>query len=67
MLKEWQGLLLRVLEVGIWFAAKVGGVWELVWDGNGSIYCSDLVNYPDYPIDMIPECYDEIEGKIVNR
>jgi hypothetical protein len=52
---------------GIWFAAKVDDAWELVWDGNGSIYCSDLVNYPDYPTNMISECYDEVEGEIVNR
>lgn len=43
---------------GIWFAAKVNGMWKLVWDGNGIIQCSDLTNYPDFPNTLIPECYN---------
>jgi len=43
---------------GMWFAAKVDGKWELVWDGNGMITCNDLINYPDFPPSMIPACYD---------
>lgn len=52
---------------GMWFAAKVGGVWKLVWDGNGNIYCKNLVSYPNFPKNMIPECYDDVTGKIVVR
>ncbi len=56
-------------EVGgaMWLAAKVDGVWELVWDGNGAIYCNDLIDYLDFPASMIPECYDEVTGEVVLR
>ena len=43
---------------GMWYAAKVGGTWVIVWDGNGSIMCSDLTAYPNFPKDMISECWD---------
>jgi len=52
---------------GMWFAAKVNGEWELVWDGNGIIQCSDLTNYPDFPTSMIPECYDDATQDMVVR
>ena len=52
---------------GMWFAAKVNGVWKLVWDGNGQINCSDITPYPEFPNDMIPECWDTTTLKIVNR
>jgi hypothetical protein len=52
---------------GIWFAAKVDSVWKLVWDGNGSIQCSDIAPYPEFPISMIPECYNEVTQKVVVR
>jgi hypothetical protein len=52
---------------GMWFAAKVDEVWELVWDGNGAIYCSDLIDYPDFPASMISECYDEPTGNVILR
>jgi len=52
---------------GMWFAAKVGGVWKLVWDGNGQINCSDLLPYPAFPKDMIPECWDTATNKVVTR
>jgi hypothetical protein len=44
---------------GMWFAAKVNGIWKLVWDGNGVILCSSLTSYPNYPADMIPECWND--------
>jgi hypothetical protein len=44
---------------GMWFAAKVNGIWKLVWDGNGMILCSSLTSYPSYPADMIPECWND--------
>lgn len=41
-----------------WFAAKVNGTWKLVFIGNGTVQCSDLTNYPNYPVAWIPECWD---------
>ncbi len=52
---------------GIVFAAKVGGTWQIVFDGNGSILCSDLTNYPNFPTEYIPECYDPTTQKVVKR
>lgn len=54
-------------EGGMWFAAKVDGNWQLVWDGNGVILCKDLVAYPNFPAGMIPECYNEQTNKSVKR
>jgi hypothetical protein len=52
---------------GMWFAAKVNGTWNLVWDGNGTILCSDLTAYPEFPTTMIPECYNDKTNKTVVR
>jgi hypothetical protein len=52
---------------GMWFGAKVGDQWKLVWDGNGIINCSDLTVYPDFPATMIPECFDVKINKMVKR
>lgn len=52
---------------GGWFAAKVDGAWKLVWDGNGVILCKDLVAYPEFPREMIPECYNDATGRTVTR
>ena len=52
---------------GMWFAAKVNGIWTIVSDGNGVTMCSDLVPYPNFPNDMIPECWDASTGKNVIR
>ncbi len=52
---------------GIWFAAKVNGVWKLVWDGNGIITCADISPYPAFPTDMIPQCWDTATQKLVIR
>lgn len=50
-----------------WYAARVDRKWELVWDGNGTISCSDLKDYPEFPAQLIPECYDEDTGEMVAR
>ena len=50
---------------GMWYAAEVNGVWKLVWDGNGEIMCSNLVPYPDFPKDMISECWDASNNVVV--
>lgn len=52
---------------GMWFAAKKGGQWQLVWDGNGIINCDELAGYPDFPNSIIPECYDEVSEQLVKR
>lgn len=52
---------------GMWFAARTNGTWKLVWGGNGMISCADLADYPNYPTDMIPECYDLKTGSMVKR
>lgn len=52
---------------GVWFAAKVNGEWKIVWDGKGSVMCSDLIDYPEYPSELIAECYNLKTGKIVER
>lgn len=52
---------------GMWFAAKVGEEWKIVSDGNGVTLCSSLLAYPDFPKDMIPECWDEVAKKTINR
>jgi len=51
----------------MWFAAKVGEIWKLVWDGNGQLNCSDIALYPLFPKDLIPECWNEATQKIVKR
>lgn len=52
---------------GMWFAAKVGVDWKIVSDGNGVILCSDLVAYPNFPKDLIPECWDASVNKLITR
>lgn len=52
---------------GYFYAAKVNGVWKIVADGNGLIFCSNLINYPDYPKILIPECYDQATSKSIKR
>ncbi|MGA3291954.1 MAG: hypothetical protein ABSC49_02265 [Candidatus Microgenomates bacterium] len=51
----------------IWYAAKIGEDWKLVWDGNGQIDCSSLSSYPNFPTDMISECWDTATNKVVTR
>jgi hypothetical protein len=52
---------------GLWFAAKVGAIWKLVWDGNGIITCADISAYPAFPADLIPQCWDAVANKLVTR
>lgn len=44
-------------EGGIFLAAKVDGVWQLVFDGNGIVDCSLLEDY-DFPDSMSIDCFD---------
>jgi hypothetical protein len=52
---------------GMWFAIKINETWTLVWDGNGTIQCSKVSLYPDFPVDMIPECYNDQTQAMVKR
>lgn len=52
---------------GMWFAVKRNGLWQLIWDGNGVILCSDIQDYPDLPVDFVPECYDSVRQMSVTR
>ncbi|MDO8610488.1 MAG: hypothetical protein Q7R95_08130 [bacterium] len=52
---------------GYLFAAKVNGVWEIVADGNGTISCSSLEKYSNYPKTLIPECWDDVKQINVKR
>lgn len=52
---------------GYFYAVKDGTNWVIVADGNGMIECSSLTKYPDYPVTLIPECYNFETGKTVKR
>jgi hypothetical protein len=51
---------------GMWFAAKAGGVWNLAWDGNGTISCTSVNPY-NFPTTMIPQCWNDATQKMVTR
>ncbi|MBD3330428.1 hypothetical protein GF354_02755 [Candidatus Peregrinibacteria bacterium] len=42
---------------GYFYAANTEDGWVIAADGNGVIECSDIEPY-DFPVDMIPECWD---------
>jgi len=52
--------------LGGFLVAKKNGGWELVYDGNGVIFCSLIEPY-NFPVDMVVECYDEETGKPKDR
>lgn len=51
---------------GMWFAAKVNGVWKLAWDGNGTISCTSVNPY-NFPTSMIPECWNDATQTNIKR
>jgi hypothetical protein len=51
---------------GMWLAAKVGGAWKLVWDGNGTISCTSVNPY-NFPATMVPQCWDDATKTNVTR
>lgn len=51
---------------GWWLAAKSGGSWVIVQDGNGTMDCGVIAPY-NFPNTIVPECWDEATGKIVVR
>jgi hypothetical protein len=52
---------------GMWFSAKKGNVWKLVWDGNGIINCDSLTEFPDFPDSLIPQCFDSSMQEMIDR
>lgn len=38
---------------GGWLARKVGGIWEVVWDGNGSVDCNQLRTVYKFPDEIL--------------
>lgn len=52
---------------GYFYAAKVNNKWVIVADGNGIIPCESLTAFPDFPVSLIPECYNSQTGKTVIR
>lgn len=45
-------------EGGNFFAAKIAGRWQVVFDGNGGIACQLLEQY-DFPQSMQQDCYQQ--------
>ena len=48
-----------------WIAAKVGGIWIAVYDGQSTPECSLIAPY-DFPKDMVPQCLNT-SGTVVTR
>lgn len=46
-------------------AAKDGGAWVIVYDGQSQPYCSQIAPY-SFPKSMVPECWDA-QGGLVKR
>jgi len=60
---------------GVSFGGEMGGGWFLaakesdgsfviVADGNGVVPCASVEPY-DFPVNMVPECYDEASGEVL--
>lgn len=49
-----------------WLAYNDGSSWIIVADGNGSVLCADIEGY-DFPVDMVPECWDEATDTLIQR
>ena len=50
---------------GYWLAVKSNGKWEIIFDGQNTPECV-LVDLPEFPADMVPECLDSL-GQVVVR
>lgn len=50
---------------GYFLAAKAGGKWIVVYDGQSTPTCQQLVSY-NFPSTMVPECLGE-GGKLIKR
>lgn len=52
---------------GYFYAIKVADNWKIVANSNGTIDCSALTAYPNYPKSLIPECFDSATQSIIKR
>lgn len=52
---------------GLFFAVKANGIWEIIADGNGIIPCGNVMKYPDFPKNIIPECWDTETNQLMKR
>ncbi len=52
---------------GGWFLAYKGADgWIIVADGNGTVPCEAIEPY-DFPVDMVPECWDDSTSTLITR
>ncbi|MFZ5438077.1 MAG: hypothetical protein ACOZAK_03425 [Patescibacteria group bacterium] len=51
---------------GIYFAAKTADGWQIAHNGVGLIYC-EIVDKYNFPVGMIPKCYDAVTGTSKER
>jgi len=51
---------------GWWLGYKENGQWTIVADGNGTVPCDPVDNY-GFPASMVPECWDDNTGQMVQR
>ncbi|MBD3250306.1 MAG: hypothetical protein GF381_01930 [Candidatus Pacebacteria bacterium] len=51
---------------GGWFLAVREDSWKIVADGNGTVMCADIAPY-DFPVEMVPDCWDEAAMELVAR
>ena len=51
---------------GIYFAARTSDGWVIAHNGVGVVYC-DLVDQYDFPVGMVPKCYDIDTGISIER
>lgn len=49
---------------GWWLSFKETSGWIIVADGNGSVLCEDVEDY-NFPVDIVPECWDQPTGKLI--
>lgn len=50
----------------MWLAYNDGEKWIIVYDGQGTIPCESVDPY-EFPAEMVPECWDEDVGELINR
>jgi hypothetical protein len=51
---------------GWWLAYEGDEGWLIVADGNGTVPCGEVESY-NFPVDMVPECWDEDAMELVTR
>gem|GEM_PF-2253947 len=51
---------------GYFYAAETAEGWVIAWDGQDLVACEDIELY-DFPVEIIPYCYDYENGVDVER